>query len=203
MRFKIQFFTPKLAFLFYTLLAFIPEYSHAFLTELGVSYSQKKTYFNSQNFSNTESSTASVSFYFMERLALELSYTDATVLREETIFNGTGYQQQTSLQSVNIYGTDLIVMLSDKKAVLQPYIKGGVAQIKKSLTTKNADVFVYETDPINSMSPSYGAGLKISITEAFSIKISYDAWRTETKDSVGNKSTVEDSSVRAGVSWML
>lgn len=177
--------------------------SFAFLTELSVSYAQKKTYFNSQNFNNTESTTGSVSFYFMEKLAIELSYTDASVLREETIFNGTGFQQQISLQKIVVYGSDLIVMLADKKSLFQPYIKGGVAQIKKTLTTKNADIFVYETDPINSTSPSYGAGLKISLSEAFGIKLSYDAWRTETKDSVGNKSTVEDSSIRAGITWIL
>ncbi len=177
--------------------------SFAFLTEFSVSYAQKKTYFNSDNFNNTESTTASSSFYFMEKLAVELSYTDASVLREETIFNGTGYQQQTSLQKIVIYGSDLIVMLADRKALFQPYIKGGVAQIKKTLTTKNADVFVYSTDPINSLSPSYGAGIKIQLSEAFGLKFSYDAWRTDSKDSAGNKSTVEDSSVRAGITWIL
>lgn len=177
--------------------------SFGFLTELSVSYAQKKTYFNAENFNNTESTTGSVSFYFMEKLAIELSYTDASVLREETIFNGTGFQQQTSLQKIVVYGSDLIVMLADKKATFQPYVKGGIAQINKTLTTKNADVFVYETDPIHSTSPSYGAGLKVQLSEAFGLKFSYDAWRTETKDNRGNKSTVEDSSVRAGVTWIL
>jgi opacity protein-like surface antigen len=184
-------------------LLFFSLNSFAFLTELSVSYAQKKTYFNNLNYNNTESTTGSVSFYFLEKVAVELSYTDASVLREETIFNGTGFQQQTSLQKMAVMGSDLIFMLADKKSVLQPYIKGGVAQIKKTLTTKNADVFVYETEPINSTSPSYGAGLKIALTEAFGIKLSYDAWRTESKDSNGNKSNVEDSSVRAGITWIL
>lgn len=177
--------------------------SFAFLTEFSVSYAQKKTYFNNLNYNNTESTTGSVSFYFMEKMAVELSYTDASILREETIFNGTGFQQQTSLQKMAVYGADLILMLADKKAVLQPYLKGGVAQIHKTLTTKNSDIFVYDTDPINSTSPSYGAGLKISLSESFGVKISYDAWRTESKDSNGNKSTVEDSSIRAGITWIL
>ncbi|OYZ22991.1 MAG: hypothetical protein B7Y39_07010 [Bdellovibrio sp. 28-41-41] len=177
--------------------------SFAFLTEVSVSYAQKKTYFNNLNYNNTESTTGSVSFYFMEKVAVELSYTDASVLREETIFNGTGFQQQTSLQKMAVYGSDLIFMLADRKAVFQPYVKAGVAQIQKTLTTKNAGVFVYDTDPINSTSPSYGAGIKISLSEAFGIKFSYDAWRTESKDSNGNKSNVEDTSLRAGITWML
>lgn len=177
--------------------------AHAILTEFSVSYAQKKTYFNADNYTNMESTTGSVSFYFMERLAVELSYTDASILREETIYNGSGFQQQTSLQKVIVYGSDLILMLTDKKSMIQPYIKGGVSQVKKTLTTKNADVFVYETDPINSVSPSYGAGLKISLTDTFGIKLSYDAWRTESKDSNGNKSTIEDNSVRAGLTWIL
>lgn len=186
-----------------TVLLFFSLNAHALLTELSVSYAQKKTYFNTDNYTNMESSTGSVSFYFMERLAIELSYTDASILREETIYNGSGFQQQTSLQKVIVYGSDFIFMLTDKKSMLQPYLKAGVSQIKKTLTTKNADVFVYETDPINSTSPSYGAGLKISITDAFGIKLSYDAWRTESKDSNGNKSTIEDSSIRAGLTWLL
>ena len=177
--------------------------SFAFLTELSVSYAQKKTYFNAQNYNNTESTTGSVSFYFMEKLAVELSYTDASVLREETIFNGTGFQQQISLQKIVVYGSDLIVMLSDKKSVFQPYLKGGIAQINKTLSNKTAEVLLYETEPIHSTSPSYGAGLKIQLSEAFGLKFSYDAWRTETKDNQGNKSTVEDSSVRAGITWIL
>lgn len=186
-----------------TVLLFFSLNAHALLTELSVSYAQKKTYFNTDNYTNTESSTGSVSFYFMERLAIELSYTDASILREETIYNGSGFQQQTSLQKVIVYGSDFIFMLTDKKSMLQPYLKAGVSQIKKTLTTKNADVFIYETDPINSTSPSYGAGLKISITDTFGIKLSYDAWRTESKDSNGNKSTIEDSSIRAGLTWLL
>lgn len=177
--------------------------SFAFLTEFSVSYAQKKTYFNNLNYNNTESTTGSVSFYFMEKLAVELSYTDASILREETVFNGTGFQQQTSLQKMAVYDSSLILMLADKKAVFQPYIKGGVAQIKKTLSTKNASVFVYDSDPINSTSPSYGAGLKISLSESFGIKLSYEAWRTESKDSNGNKSNVEDSSIRAGITWMM
>lgn len=186
-----------------TVLLFFSFNAHALLTELSVSYAQKKTYFNTSNYTNMDSATGSISFYFMERLAIELSYTDASILREETIYNGSGFQQQTSLQKVNVYGSDFIFMLTDKKSVIQPYLKAGVSQIKKTLTTKNADVFVYETDPINSTSPSYGAGLKISITDAFGIKLSYDAWRTESKDSTGNKSTIEDSSIRAGLTWLL
>lgn len=185
------------------LFVLVPKLAFGFLTELSTSYSQKKTYFNSDNYSNSESVTGSISFYFMEKLAVELSYTDATILREETIVSSGGLQQQTSLQKVQVYGSDIIWMITDKRSVIQPYLKAGVAQIKKTSTTKSSDVLVYEIDPINSMSPSYGAGLKISLTESFGLKLSYDAWRTESKDSNGNKSTIEDSSIRAGVTWML
>lgn len=177
--------------------------SQAMLTELGVSYAEKKTYFDINNYNNMASITGSISFYFMEKLAIELSYTDASILREESIYNGTGLQQQTTLQKVLVYGSDLIVMLADRKAVVQPYVKGGISQVKKTLTTKSSEVLVYETSPINSISPSYGAGIKISLTEAFGIKLSYDAWRTESKDSNGNKSTIEDTSIRAGLTWIL
>ncbi|MCB0369818.1 MAG: hypothetical protein KDD45_10370, partial [Bdellovibrionales bacterium] len=100
--------------------------SYALLTEFSVAYSQKKTYFNADNYTNTESKTGSVSFYFMEKLAIELSYTDASILREETIYTGNGYQQLTSLQKILVYGSDFIFILADKKNWIQPYLKAGV-----------------------------------------------------------------------------
>ncbi len=182
---------------------FLSLQSEAIVTELAVSYAQKKTYFNADNFNNMESNTGSVSFYFMEKLAIELSYTTASILREETIYNGTGFQQQTTLQRVKVYGSDFIFILADKKSIIQPYLKLGISQIEKTMSTKNSDVFIYDTDPINSVSPSYGAGVKIPLTDSFGLKLSYDAWRTETKDSADNKSTIEDNSIRAGLTWVL
>ncbi|MBN8535896.1 MAG: outer membrane beta-barrel protein [Deltaproteobacteria bacterium] len=182
---------------------FLSLQSEAIVTELAVSYAQKKTYFNADNFNNMESTTGSVSFYFMEKLAIELSYTTASILREETIYNGTGFQQQTTLQKVKVYGSDFIFILADKKSIIQPYLKVGISQIEKTMSTKNSDVFIYDTDPINSVSPSYGAGIKIPLTDTFGLKLSYDAWRTETKDSANNKSTIEDNSIRAGLTWVL
>ena len=195
--------TPMNKLFFFLSFCLISFNSQAMLTELGVSYAEKKTYFDINNYNNMASVTGSISFYFMEKLAVELSYTDASILREESIYNGTGLQQQTTLQKVLVYGSDLIVMLADRKAVVQPYVKGGLSQVKKTLTTKSSEVLVYETSPINSISPSYGAGIKISLTEAFGIKLSYEAWRTESKDSNGNKSTIEDTSIRAGLTWIL
>lgn len=182
---------------------FLSLQSEAIVTELAVSYAQKRTYFNADNFNNMESTTGSVSFYFMEKLAIELSYTMASILREETIYNGTGFQQQTTLQKVKVYGSDFIFILADKKSIIQPYLKVGISQIEKTMSTKNSDVFIYDTDPINSVSPSYGAGIKIPLTDTFGLKLSYDAWRTETKDSANNKSTIEDNSIRAGLTWVL
>ena len=47
--------------------------------------------------------------------------------------------------------------------------------------------------------PSYGAGIKFSIIDGLSLRISYDVWRTP----VGGGVVTDDSQLRAGLSWML
>jgi hypothetical protein len=178
----------------------IAQDASALMTEFGVQYWRKKTSFDADNYLDSESLTGSISFYFMERLALELSYTDATAVREEKIYSGsTVIQQQTVVQVTNVIGADLIFVLSDRKAFLQPYIKGGAAQITRKQEVKVNNLNTYELDPEKAIVPSYGAGLKIAVTDTFGIKLSYDAWQTP----IGGGTVTNDSQIRAGVSWLL
>lgn len=163
----------------------------AITTELSVSYAQKKTTFNQDNFITTESITGSVSFYFFERIATEFSYTEATGLREELVVGN----KQVTYQKTGILGADLILILLERTYFIQPYVKGGVARItrKQEIKVANLDPIKIEPDP--AMVPSYGAGVKIAITQTFGVKLSYDIWKTP----VGDGTTTDDSQMRAGV----
>lgn len=169
--------------------------SYALVTELGVTYGHKKTTLDTSNYFENESTTGSVSFYVADRIALELSYTTATGVQQQTV----GTDKQTVVQTTQATGADLIFIFSPNKSLFQPYIKGGAAQIKKYQTVKVNSLNSYTVEPETSVSPSYGAGLKITLTEALGIKISYDVWRTP----IGGGTFTDDSNVRAGITWML
>lgn len=183
---------------FMVFFVFMADNCLAIFTELGASYGRKRTSFDSDNYFDSESITGSISFYFFEQVALETSYTDAKGIRQEKITTSQGPQTTTVIQTTQVTGADLILVLADRKARIQPYIKGGLAQINRKQEVK-INTISYVLNPESATVPSYGAGFKIGITQNFGIKVSYDAWQTP----IGGGSVTNDSQVRAGVTWVL
>ncbi len=177
------------------LLTLSPVIGHAIMTEVSVSFSSKKTTFNKDNFFASQSLTGSVSFYIFERTAIELSYTDALSVREEKI----DLNSQTVVQTTQVMGSDLIYVLADKKDFFQPYVKGGIANIKRRQEVKVNNLNTYTIEPEPVVVPSYGVGLKLMFTDSLSFKISYDAWKTPLEDG----GSTDDASMRAGISWIF
>ncbi len=167
----------------------------AFFTEFGTAYSRKKTSFDSNNYTDSESITGSISFYFFERIAIEVSYTDASSIRQEKI----GGSQYTTYQKTKVVGADLIYVFADRKATFQPYIKGGGAQLTRQQTIQVDSLDREILDPDVAVVPSYGGGFKIALTDSLNFKMSYDAWKTP----IGGTLTTDDSQIRAGLSWVL
>lgn len=171
--------------------------SMALYTELGVNYGRKKTTFDADNYLDSESMTGSISLYFLERLALELSYTEAVAKREEKA--GTSDPKRSTTQKSTVMGADLILTFADRKALFQPYIKGGIAQIERHQSIKIEGQDAFTLTPETAAVPSYGLGIKIAVTESFGIKFSYDIWKTP----IGDGNQTDDTSLRAGVTWAL
>lgn len=165
------------------------------MTELGLSYGYSKKTFNATNFYQNESKTASVSFYFLEKLAFETSYTDSFYESQESDLRSTRTVQQGTV----IIDGSLIFVLLDKKNFIQPYIKGGAAYIKKNQRVRYTDSDMQEIPQSIGWAPSYGAGLKFVLTDRFSIKVSYDVWQTPLSDD----SKSDDTALKAGLSWYL
>lgn len=174
----------------------LSSYAHALYTELGLSYGRKTTTIDQENSFDSESITGSLSIYFLERMALELSYTDAVGIRKEKA--NTTDPRRTTTQKSQIAGADLILVFADKKALFQPYIKGGGAQIKRFQEVVIEGQNTYTIEPATATAPSYGAGLKIQLTETLGLKFSYDVWKTPI-----DGGQTDDSSLRAGVTWIL
>ncbi len=170
----------------------------AIYTELGISYSYKKTSFDKDNYTESQSTTASVSFYFWEQVALELSYTNGVAVRKERQpTNPFADTDRFVTQNSSVYGADLVFSLADRKAMIQPYIKGGAAYITKEQITKDQgqDERTISTKP--GVAPSAGAGIKIMITEALAIRAGVDVWSTP----VDNETKTDDMAGRAGLTW--
>lgn len=174
---------------------FFSSVSQALVTEIGLTYGFQKKTFNQNNYYQSDSKAASVSFYFLERFALELSYTDSFYESQESDVSSTRVIQQSS----QVTGADLIYVFADKSAMFQPYIKGGTAYIakKKQIRYANADTIDIPTK--DGFAPSYGVGLKFKLSERFSAKVGYDVWQTPLDDG----STTDDTSFKAGISMYL
>lgn len=179
------------------LVIFIATPSMALYTELGVNYGRKKTSFDNDNYLDSESTTGSVSLYFLERLALELSYTEALARREEKA--SPSDPKRSTLQKSTVMGADLILTFADRKALFQPYIKGGIAQIERHQSIKIEGQDTFTLTPEKAAVPSYGVGIKIALTESFGVKLSYDLWKTP----IGDGNQTDDTSLRVGVTWIL
>lgn len=169
--------------------------SQALVTEIGLSYGYSKKTFNLSNFYQTDSKSASLSFYFFQKWALELSYTDSFYESQESDTNSTRTVQQSS----KIGGGSLVYMMLDKTNMIQPYLKAGVAHISKKQIVKYLNASAIETPESIGMAPSYGAGLKFVLSERLSLKLSYDVWQTPLSDSTSS----DDTSFKAGFSWYL
>lgn len=182
--------------LFFFILAAGPVW--AIQTELGINYNYKKSAFDSDNNTEQQSATGSLSIYFWERVALELSYTNGLYIKKEKQPSYTGAFLRTTTQYTDVYGTDLIFILSDRKAVFQPYIKGGVAFVKVKQVVQDEGANPWEL-LYNGVSPSYGVGFKFFLTEAFALRASYEGYETPTN----NGTKITDISGRVGVSWMF
>jgi hypothetical protein len=181
--------------LFFLFSFVVADQAFAITTEVGTSYGRKKTTFDQNNFSDMESITGSLSFYFLEKLAFEMSYTEATGLRQEYVLGN----KQLTYQKTTVVGGDLILILLDKTSPIQPYIKGGAARITRRQEIKYATLDPIIVEPEIAIVPSYGAGMKIAIASGFGIRLSYDVWKTP----VGDGTTSDDTNIRAGVTFMF
>jgi opacity protein-like surface antigen len=174
---------------------FYSTLSHALVTEVGLNYGYQKKTFNPTNYYQSDTKSASLSLYFLERFALELSYTDSFYESQES----DTYSTRVTQQSSQIAGADLIYVLTDKTSMFQPYIKGGTAFIKKKKQIRYANADTIDIQTKDGFAPSYGAGIKFKLSERFSFKVSYDMWQTPLDDG----SSSDDNSLKVGLSMYL
>lgn len=167
--------------------------------EISASYSTRNSSIDENNYTENRSWTGSFAWYFFDLSALELSYTKGQAKQSLKALSdpfSTVYYAEFEMS-----GADLVITLAKKDSFFQPFIRGGVASLKKKFykeDTQTGQITEFGT-PVSDVVPSYGAGLKIRITATFSIKGSYERWRS---GSVDNKE-IWDDAIKGGISWMF
>ncbi len=187
---------------FLTSIFFASDFAHAGYVEVGASGSYKRSNIGTNSFDESQSITASLSYYFDESSALELSYTDGINRRRIGVDQPDG-------QLTNMYykmaGLDLVLTLGDRESTIRPYMKiGGVYIMDKRFETQYwqaTNVFPVSTreDP-PALVPSAGVGFKLALTKAWSLKVGVEAWSSR---SVSESPVTIDYSGRVGLSWIF
>lgn len=188
--------------LFLTLL--IPVTAQAGLTELELGVLVRSSTINEDNFQRSVSYKGSVSYYFWESSALELSYTQGTTTLS---VRGSEIEPVTIYRTVfQLIGLDFVLSLADRKAAVQPYVKVGAVHMTRRIL-READGGSLGTDEIasqNAVVPSAGAGFKLLLSKSFALKFGVDAWTSPIEDDGSNSEDVTiDYAGRASITWIF
>lgn len=183
------------------LLCFQSVPAFAVYTELGMNYNYKKVTYDSANYTEQQGLTGSIAFYLWERVGLELATTNSTAYKIEPTYDQVNQtKERKTVQRSTIYEMNLQYLLTaDRKAMFQPFIKGGVAYISKKQELQIDNDIPTTVSPKPGFGPSAGIGLKVFLTESFSLRFGYDVVRTPIDDNT----TADDITGRMGVSWVL
>jgi len=172
--------------------------SAAAFIELGANANYRRSAFDSNNFQELISYTASVSYYFMEMSALELSYTNgySELSVRSTNPADSKYVTKTNFQ---LLALDLVISFAERDDFFQPYIKMGGGYLKKQEFEQvdNGDTNLVSSS--EGLVPSGGVGFRVLLTKGFAIKFGLDAWTTPLKENP----VVVDFAGYAGVSWLF
>ncbi len=178
-------------------IAWIPQ-SFAGFIEIGGSGNYRISQLNEDNYQKSLSYTGSISYYFWEMSALELSYTQGTQVSVLKISDTDS--KTTTTTYFEMSGLDLVLTLADKQSIFLPYIKGGGAYIVKKMESQVEGFAPKPAQPVYGAVPSAGVGFKIKLTQALSFKAGVDGWRSPPGNS---KKAIWDYAGRAGLSWMF
>lgn len=165
--------------------------------ELGATANYRRSTISDENYQESISYTGSISYYFWEMSAIEVSYTQGYSKLVVTPFGG---DRSTTETDFSLLGLDLVLSFAGRKDMFQPYIKVGGAHISKEIYRQSAEGFSKVLIAEQSgVVPSAGIGFKIKISERFSVKVGVDAWTSPLEE---DPVTV-DFAGRAGISWFL
>lgn len=177
--------------------------ARAGLFEIGASGSYKRSNIDVDAYDESTSYTGSIAYYLTEASAIESSYTDGYSKR--VISDGSPNGHTTALYYKTV-GLDFVYTFGGKDAVIRPYLKAGTNYIiSKRIVDQYqlADGTLFPATTLNDtpgLVPSAGAGFRIGVTEALSLKVGVDGW---TSRPLSAPPVTVDWFGRAGLSWLF
>jgi outer membrane protein W len=167
--------------------------------EVGASANYRYSGYDPNNYIQSLSYTASVSYYFWEMCALEVNYTTG-YSKQVSGGSGVGIDTRETIEdNIELTSADVVMSFAGRQDPFRPYIKiGGGYLIKdrfRRINNDNEDLIAHQ----EGLVPSGGLGLSINLTQALSVKIGLDAWTSPLKV----QPVIVDYAGRAGISWMF
>ncbi|MAE74724.1 MAG: hypothetical protein CL675_11560 [Bdellovibrionaceae bacterium] len=164
--------------------------------ELGLSANYRQTTIDSDNYGQSLSLTGSFSYYFSALSAIEFSYTEGLGQEGfESVIEGS-IKTRTTFRLV---GADLVLSFAEREQTFQPFIKVGIAHVKKERFLQPEGQFEQRVANQEGTVPSGGIGFRYRLTETLSFKFGLDAWTTP----LDEDPVTIDTAGRAGVSWFF
>lgn len=183
--------------LFILLFCLTPLLAHSSFVEFGLSGSYRRSNLDENNFTETNSITASASYYFLAQSALELSFTKGlTTVRT----NGSSVTEQTTKTEFQLIGLDFILSYGERESRFRPYLKMGMVYVDSKIIIQNSFSTTPDTiEPEAGIAPSAGIGAKILLSKHFSFRFGMDAWTSPL-----SQDPVEfNYAGRLGISWIF
>lgn len=173
-------------------------WANAGFIEVGASANYRQSGYDKDNYIQSLTYTASLSYYFWELCALETNYTTG-YSKQSTKSTASGSQVTTVEDNIDMISLDLVLSLAGRQDPFRPYVKVGGGYLTKERFRQVEGFDKERISRQNGLVPSGGLGLAINITKEFSIKFGVDAWTSP----LSEDPVVVDYAGRAGVSWIF
>jgi hypothetical protein len=180
------------------LVALCPWVAWASFFEIGAAANYRYSGYDPNNFVQSLSYTATVSYYFWEMCAWELDYTTGY---SKQVTEGPSFiePKETIEDNIQLTSLDLVLSFADHDDPIRPYIKfGGGYLVKQRYIRINNDAELLVDSQIGLV-PSGGLGISVNFTKSLSFKFGLDAWTSP----LNVQPVIVDYAGRAGISWMF
>lgn len=181
----------------------IASSARAGFIEIGASGSYRRANIDTDAYDESQSITGSLSYYFDESSAIELSYTDGQ--NKRAISEGLPNGHVTNM-TYTLLGLDFVYTFGSRESDFRPYVKAGAnyildKRIVDQYRDSSGNLFpatVVEDEP--ALVPSAGIGARIGLTKNLSLKIGVDGWSSRP---ISKQPMTIDYAGRVGLSFMF